>query len=329
MEGGSMSVTNFNGPFACLLDDFIELKRSTGYKYVKESNYLKQFSDFSVLAGMTEPKLTKEVSDAWCTARPYENGRNVTQQRITCLRQFALYLLDMGHDTYIPVNQEHVRQRKSEFYAYIFTHDEIDSIFRQSNRIYPHRRSTMHLVMPVLVRLLYCTGIRVMEALSLRLKDIDQTEGIIKIVNAKFDKDRMLPLSASMQGILKEYCEVMHPHFHHEEHLFVGVSRTSLSHHEIYVRFRELLVMAGIPHAGRGNGPRIHDIRHTFCCHTLQQAISSGADLTNMLPLLSEYLGHESLAATSRYLRMTAEVYPSVLSAVEKLCSCVIPEVKS
>ena len=67
--------------------------------------------------------------------------------------------------------------------------------------------------------------------------------------------------------------------------------------------------------------------RHTFCCHTLQKAIQEGSDLTNMLSLLSEYLGHESLIATSRYLRMTAEVYPSVQEIVERLCAHVIPEV--
>jgi hypothetical protein len=47
-----------------------------------------------------------------------------------------------------------------------------------------------------------------------------------------------------------------------------------------------------------------------------------------MLPLLSEYLGHESLIATSRYLRMTAEVYPSVQETVERMCAHVIPKVE-
>jgi hypothetical protein len=48
-----------------------------------------------------------------------------------------------------------------------------------------------------------------------------------------------------------------------------------------------------------------------------------------MLPYLSVYMGHESLTATSQYLKMTAEVYPEILSAVEKACSFAIPEVKA
>jgi integrase len=317
----------FTGPFANLLEGFVNLKHSTGFKYIKEAAYLRQFGNFCVSEGITEPVLTKELADGWCKKFPHERGRNDTRQRITCLRQFALYLISLGHNAYIPINQAHIRQRKSEFSVYVFTNSEMETIFEQSNRIYPNRRSTMHLVLPVLIRLLYSSGLRIMEALNLQLKHVDFSEGIIRITNAKFDKDRHLPLSDSMRATLQEYCVVMHPRHCTEDYLFVGISRAPLTHHSIYIRFRELLVMAGIPHAGRGNGPRIHDIRHTFCCHTLQKAIQLESDLTNMLPLLSEYLGHESLVATSRYLRMTAEVYPSIQEAIERLCAHVIPGV--
>ena len=50
-------------------------------------------------------------------------------------------------------------------------------------------------------------------------------------------------------------------------------------------------------------------------------------DLSNMLPALSVYMGHESITATSQYLKMTSEVYPEILDAVEALCAQVIPEV--
>ena len=252
----------FNGPFASLLESFVELKRNTGFKYIKEAAYLRQFGNFCVSEGITEPVLTKELAEVWCEKFPHESGRNDTQQRITCLRQFALYLVSLGHKAYIPINQEHIRQRKSEFSVYVFTHNEMEAIFEQSNRIYPNRRSTMHLVLPVLVRLLYSSGLRIMEALNLQLKHVDFSKGIIRITNAKFDKDRHLPISDSMSAALQEYCTIMHPQHYTEDYLFVGISRVPLTHHGIYVRFRELLVMAGISHAGRGNGPRIHDIRY-------------------------------------------------------------------
>lgn len=204
-------------------------------------------------------------------------------QRVSCIRQFALYFITSGYDAYIPVNLEYIRQRKSKYSAYIFTHEEMERIFKASDNVYPNRRSTMHLVVPVLVRLLYCTGLRVMEALHLQLKNVNLDEEILFIENAKFNKDRLIPVSESMLNILKDYCKVMHPLYIPEDFLFVGITREPCSHHNIYLRFRELLVQAGIPHAGRGYGLRIHDIRHTHCCHVLQEASRNGTDLSDML----------------------------------------------
>lgn len=321
--------TIFKGSFAELLQDFIEFKCSMGFKYVKEAEHLKRFSEFSLQFKLKEPVLTKEITDAWCIKRPHEKHRGSTEQRITCLRQFALYLVSIGHNAYIPVHTENKKSRKSKYVAYVYTHDEINRIIECSDRIYPNRRSTMHLVMPVLVRLLYSTGMRIMETLKLQMKHVDLISGVLLIENTKYNKDRLIPLSASMRSILKQYCEAMHTRFLPNDYLFVGITREPCSHHNIYLRFRELLLQAGIPHAGRGNGPRIHDIRHTFACHALQRADKRHVDLYAALPILSTYMGHESIQATSQYLRMTAENYPAITDAVNTLCSYVIPEVKA
>lgn len=302
-------------------------KRAAGYKYESETSCLKEFDELCCSLNIMTPVITKELSDIWCTKKPYESERSSHQKRVSCIRQFALYLISSGYEAYIPINLEYIQHRKSKYSAYIFSHEEISRIFNASNQVYPNRQSTMHLVMPVLIRLLYCTGLRVMEALKLQLKNVNLTEGTLLIESAKFNKDRFIPVSESMREILIQYCSVMHPLHSPEDYLFVGVTREPCSHHNIYLRFREILVSAGINHAGRGYGPRIHDIRHTHCCHVLQAASHNKTDLTNMLPALSVYMGHESVIATSQYLKMTAEIYPDILHAVESLCSQVIPEV--
>ena len=94
--------------------------------------------------------------------------------------------------------------------------------------------------------------------------------------------------------------------------------RTILSPNTVYGRFRRILLESGIPYKGKGNGPRLHDLRHTFAVHTLQQWGTQEEDLTAMLPVLSVFMGHKSIAATSRYLRLTAEAYPDELRQVEE-----------
>jgi integrase/recombinase XerD len=53
-------------------------------------------------------------------------------------------------------------------------------------------------------------------------------------------------------------------------------------------------------HGGRGHGPRLHDLRHTFAVHRLEDWYRQGADLGAKLPVLSAYMGHQSLAGTQR-----------------------------
>jgi len=320
--------TNFKGPFKDLLSDFIKFKRQMGFKYVRAAEILKSFSEFSLKLGLKEPTLSKEVADDWCKKRPHERQGKGPEQRVIALRQFALYLVSIGLNAYIPIHIQNKKSRKSKYVAYVFSHKQINKIIECSDKIYPNRRSTMHLVMPVLVRLLYSTGMRIMEALKLQIKHVDLAKGILLVENAKFDKDRLIPLSESMLGILKKYCEAMHVRYLPDDYLFVGITREPYSHSNVYRRFRELLLQAGIPHAGRGNGPRIHDFRWTFACHTLQEASKRKVDLYAALPILSTYMGHESMQATSQYLRMTAEVYPDITDAVNAVCSYVIPEVR-
>ena len=81
----------------------------------------------------------------------------------------------------------------------------------------------------------------------------------------------------------------------------------------------------GIPHRGRGKGPRVHDIRHTFAVHTIERWYKEGTDLGVMLPVLATYLGHQGLAGTQRYLRLTPDIFPDITALLEKTVGCVIP----
>ena len=96
----------------------------------------------------------------------------------------------------------------------------------------------------------------------------------------------------------------------------------------IYERFREYLFEAGIGHGGRGKGPRLHDIRHTFAVHTLNKWASEGKDLYVVLPALMRYLGHKNLKSTEKYLRLVPEAYKQVTEPFEAHFGEVFPEVR-
>lgn len=86
----------------------------------------------------------------------------------------------------------------------------------------------------------------------------------------------------------------------------------------IYREFRKLLWKARISHGGRGNGPRIHDFRHTFAVHCLKKWVLNGVDVAASLTILSAYLGHVNLKGTQHYLRLTADLFPEITAKIEE-----------
>lgn len=90
-------------------------------------------------------------------------------------------------------------------------------------------------------------------------------------------------------------------------------SNQNRSLHLIY----KLLKICNIPYIGNRQGPRIHDLRHTFAVHSLVQMGHNGMDLYTGLPILSACLGHRSLSSTEKYVRLTCMMYPEF----EKQCS--------
>jgi integrase/recombinase XerD len=105
---------------------------------------------------------------------------------------------------------------------------------------------------------------------------------------------------------------------------FPGPNGGPFSLHTVDTLFRKLLLRCGIPRAGRGKGPRIHDARR-FAVQALRRWYRDGADLDAKLPLLATYLGHVNLSGTQRYLHLTTELFPEITARADAAFGDVIP----
>ena len=318
--------SGFVGSFGDLLIQFVQFKQSLGYKYIAEEEMLKRFSKFTLNYTVKDYILTKKLVDAWTEKRPTE--RDVTREkRINNIRQFAKYLADLGYEAYIPYCK--IKVDRNSYVPYIFTQEQLRSFFAVCDDIKPHPLSNRHLFLPAIYRLLYGCGLRISEALALKLRDVDLKNGIVTIHGAKFSKDRLTPMSSSLQLYLKRYFVKVHGVSEPEDYFFIKKNKTPIASSTVYKSFRNLLWQSGISHGGKGRGPRLHDFRHTFAVNSLNNMVKNGLDLYCALPVLSTYLGHVSTTATEKYLRLTEEAYPGLLDSVDKLCSYIFPEVTS
>ena len=191
------------------------------------------------------------------------------------------------------------------------------------------KQSTMKYVLPIIFRMVYGCGLRINEALSLKNEDINLDEGYIIIRDTKNDSDRILPLSSSLITICKLYKTgyLLTGKFN-SDYFFVQTNDKKCSSDTVYRWFRKILWEANISHGGKGLGPRVHDFRHSFSVHSLAEMSRKDMDLYYCLPILSRYLGHSSLEATDKYVRLTSDMYPELIQDMNNLYSYLFPEVK-
>jgi len=298
--------------FSPYISDFVAQKQALGLKYAAAIETLNLFDSFCVNAGVTEAAITEELYASWCQKRPSEN-ETTHQQRIRYIRQLSIFMNDNGLPA---ISAFHPLPKKSSaFVPYIFSKEEIHRfmhIVDSVNSVKNPGSSLKNIVHPILFRVLYGCGLRINEALKLKASDVDLNTGTIIVRMTKGEKDRMVVMSDSLLKRCKAYRSNPEVMTFGSDYFFPAKDRGYYSSSTIYADFRKYLKLSGISHRGRGNGPRLHDLRHTFAVHVLNNWAEQGKDLYVCLPILQRYMGHKNLSATEQYLRLIPDAYSNV-----------------
>jgi integrase/recombinase XerD len=314
------------GPFKDHILNYIELKQAIGYKYDTEAGHLKRFDKFTLEKYPGAAALTKEIVIDWCSKKTYEAQANQSS-RASIIRQFAKYLDSIGVKAYIVPKGYYPTEK--QYMPYIYTVDELAKLFAETDKgQYSCECPYRHQIMPVIFRMIYMCGLRVSEARLLKVGDVDLEEGVLTINHSKKDNSRLIPMSDSLAERCQSFSKIVHRHPVADDYYFPAIDGKPMTIGNLYKNFRRFLWRASISHGGRGCGPRIHDLRHTFACHCLKKWVSEGKDLTVYLPVLKTYMGHDSFADTAYYLRLTADVFPDITLKMETKYLGIIPELE-
>lgn len=323
-----MAKSPCTGPYAELIGTYIDYKRSLGFKMEDVSERLRRFDNLAKEMNHPSGGISKNLFDEWSKPTPMESEYNRVT-RISVVRGFSAYLQLLGYESHIPRLPRH----RSTFTPHIFTSKEMASIFMECDRLHNTRRYTysINCVIPVLIRMLYGTGIRIGEASGLNHEDVDLANGVLKLRETKNGCDRLAPMSLSLREVCKDYIAFKQSNglsVEGQSAFFTSPDGSRrINPGTVYEIFRTILHRAGIPHGGRSKGPRLHDLRHTFCVNALAKMAESGFDLYYTMPVLMTYMGHKSLEATNRYVRITQEMYPRVLKKLDETYRYVFPDI--
>jgi integrase/recombinase XerD len=301
-------------------------KRAVGYKYVSEERVLARFEAFcrGEFPGLST--VTQASVEAWVASARRRGVTPATLQGLAApVRELARWLGRRGVEAYVlPAG---VLARPARYVPHIYTDQELAALFAETDRChYCPEVPFRHLVMPVLFRTLYACGLRCSEARLLRPEDVDIDAGVLQIRDAKGGKDRQVPVTEPLRVRLADYLAQLagRPG---SDWFFPGRAGLPLTLGNVEKNFRRFLWQARISHGGRGRGPRVHDLRHTFAVNNLRFWFAQGENVSALLPVLQTYMGHASLSDTAYYLRLTAESYPDITARVQHAIGDVVPPI--
>lgn len=303
----------------------IQQKQASGFQYLSQKYWLKQF-DFFCHQNYTQGKeLTKELAFHWAEKRHHESVKTL-ECRVVVVRQLAKFMNRNGIHAYvIPPGIPGKYQR---YLPHIFTEIELATFFKSIDSLPPKKHYPgRHITVPVMFRVLYCCGLRSSELLSLAVDHVDLSSGKLMILNSKGNKDRNVMMSPDLLKVCLHYHEkisLIYPHRH-----FFFPNQNGSMYGKSFLRniFRNQWEKINASSTNQCNIPRVHDFRHTFAVKRLNQWVQEGKNLQAYLPYLSMYMGHSDLSETDYYLRLVPEFFPIISQLGESRFSTLIPEV--
>lgn len=304
-------VPRFTSPLGKSMQNFIAFSRAQGKSYRGEEIILCCFDRFLRSYSNLPKQLSDSILKDWNNLF-LDKSEAHRYRSFAVVRRFCLYLRRFDSKAYVP-DVSLVPYSSASSPPYIYSKKEIIILLKtlaqsKHSKQFPIRPQMLY----ILILLLYTTGMRISEAMKLRLKDIDWKEEKLYIREAKFFKSRTVPLSNSMAKKLKHYLQLREQAklpTDPESFLFQNLHRSKpYDNSTISKLFRQTLRDLGLKPKQGKSGPRIHDLRHSMATHRLEEWYRQGVDIQSRIGLISTYLGHTSLSGTQRYLTMTTEL---------------------
>lgn len=288
------------------VDAYLGVRRAAGFELKMAECLLRSFARFAANRG--------EAHIRTATVIPWASHASSIAQRDARLKtvvRFALHVQaeDARHE--VPA-RDLFGYRKRRQRPFIYTPTEIRRLLQAAARLGP-RGTLRPQAYATLFALLVATGLRISEALALRLEDVTP-EGLL-IRQTKFHKSRLVPLHETARAGLERYLLLRQDEAASSDHVFLSRGRP-LGRLTVYSTFRHLLRQIDLEVGSRRQRPRIHDLRHSFAVRALEAGPPPREDVSRHMLALSTYMGHSNIRDTYWYLEAT----PHLLRAIAEAC---------
>jgi integrase len=293
------------------MQQHVQLLRSLGYRAEERKKMLLRFDRFLQrrpdLQNQPLPNLVQAWSQAECGPRHVLDAQRCGQVLSEARHRLdpAVPILRADRD----LRRRIVRQYRQ---PRVFTESEVGQLFEAARSFASPKAPLRPLTVYTMLAVLYCAGLRVGELARLTLADVSFDDGTLEIRGTKFFKSRRLPLAPDVVELLRRYVEArgaagapLHEDaglFWHE-HLPGAYAKVTIQQ-----LITKIMRRAGLKPVRGFQGPRVHDVRHSFVAHRMLSWYRSGVETQARLPYLATYLGHKDIRSTLVYLTATEDL---------------------
>lgn len=252
-------------------------------------NDVSKLYDFSQIRGIEPENITLENLQNF-VAELFDLGLSPrTQARIISgLKQFYGFLLledIIDHDPSELLEMPRIGRRLPE----VLSVEEIDQLIASID--YSKSEALRN---KAIIETLYSCGLRVSELVNLKFSDLFFEEGFVRVIG-KGNKERLVPVSQSVEQEISTYCEYVRNHQKvqpgNDAIVFLNRRGAKLTRVMIFTIIKDLAIVSGIK---KTISP--HTFRHSFATHLIE----GGANLR----AIQDMLGHESITTTEIYTHL-------------------------
>jgi integrase/recombinase XerD len=288
---------------------YVTFKRSLGLHFVSDDRRLRRFCR---AVGGVDVNI-RDVTPAAVLA--YLDGKGPVTAgwdlKFHILDRFYRFAISRGFTASSPLPTD-LPQLPPPFVPYIYSTEELRQLIAATEVLATPISPLQAMTFRTLLLLLYGSAVRIGEALSLTLNDADLEQAILTVRNTKFYKSRIVPIGPKLTQVLSTYATRRRrlPLPNGDDSTFFASRTGNRLRYEAVIRlFQRVRRAAAVRREPTASyPPRLHDIRHTSCVHRVVSWYRTGADVQQLLPRLSTYLGHADLSSTQIYLTMTPEL---------------------
>lgn len=314
------SNVKFISAFSDLILDYLAL-RSEEIKYLSHDiNALLFFDEFCFQNHIVDkPVFASEHAAKLELYKPIDMTQHAFYILMTKIKKFLKFVIMLGYSDIAMIGD--INRGDSSFKPYIYSAEEKKKYVEAADSYRNSRNPHIGIYLPVMVRLLICTGMRVSEMLNINFNNVNLETGFIDLLETKNGSSRRIPIGRDLCDLLGIFINYyVKPRIRNSrDPLFIDNRGRRITTNQYYSIHRELLLIAGICFHGDGRGPRVHDWRHTFCVDAFHKMYNEGRSLENIIPYLSCYLGHKNIYATEKYLHMSLAMYPEIQRALNEI----------